>query len=56
MSDNEVGIRSISVSQNGENIAFADNRGYVQPFYMEKGEHLSKCKPFQAHDDYILKV
>lgn len=51
-----MGIRSISVSQNGENIAFADNRGCIQPFYMEKGEHLSKCKSVQAHDDYILKI
>ena len=56
LSDNEVGIRSISVSQNGENIAFADSRGCIQPFYMEKGEHLIKRKPIQAHEDYILKL
>jgi WD40 repeat protein len=23
---------------------------------MEKGEHPSKCKLIQAHDDYILKI
>lgn len=51
-----MGIRSISVSQNGENIAFADSRGWVQPFYMEKGEHLMKCKSIEAHQDYILKL
>ena len=56
LSDNQVGIRSISVSQNGENIVFADSRGLIQPYYMEKGEHVSKCKSVQAHDDYILKI
>lgn len=56
MSDNEVGIRSIAVSQRGENIAFADNRGLIQSFCMEKGEHVTSRKTHQAHDDYILKV
>ena len=49
LSDNEVGIRSIAVSPNGEKIAFADSHGWIQPFNLEKGEHLNLCKPVQAH-------
>ena len=49
MSDNEAAIRSISISQTGENIVFADSKGWMQPFYVEKGEHLAKCKSIQAH-------
>lgn len=51
-----MGIRSIAVSQNGQKIAFADSHGWIQPFNMEKGEHLNLCKPVQAHEDYILKI
>jgi G protein beta subunit-like protein len=55
-SKNEIGIRSLSIAANAKFLISCDSAGYVYPYYLEDTEHLVPSKPFQAHEDYILKV
>lgn len=55
-SKNEIGIRSLSIATNAKFLVSCDSAGFVYPYYLEDTEHLVASKPFQAHEDYILKV
>lgn len=50
---NYYGIRSITISQNGEQMVIADSNGELYPYVYE---HYVKGKSIKAHEDYILKV
>jgi G protein beta subunit-like protein len=55
-SKNEIGIRSLSIAINAKFLMSCDSAGFVYPYYLENTEHLVPSKPFQAHEDYILKI